>query len=89
MGHGSNKNDAAGREIAMGFAKGPKSVHENFFQLPQLTVLHPYDDGAIAVTCRGEDGREQLCISIAYSQRVCIVFVLCVFSSMVGSSSIV
>jgi hypothetical protein len=44
----------------MGFAKGLKSIHENFFQFPQLTVLHPNDDGTVTVTCRGEDGREGL-----------------------------
>jgi hypothetical protein len=42
----------------MGFAKSLKPIQKNFFQFPQLTVLHPYD--AVTVTCRGEDGRESL-----------------------------
>ncbi len=44
----------------MWFAKSLKSIHKNFFQFPQLTVLHPYDDGTVPVTCRGEDGWEGL-----------------------------
>jgi hypothetical protein len=47
-------------EGCLGFAEGLKSIHKNFFQFPKLTVLHPYDDGAVTVTCRGEDGRESL-----------------------------
>ena len=44
----------------MWFAKSLKPIHEDFFQFPQPTVLNPYDDGAVTVTCRGEDGRESL-----------------------------
>jgi hypothetical protein len=44
----------------MWFAETFEPIAENFLQLPKLTVLHPYDDGTVAVTCREEDGREGL-----------------------------
>jgi hypothetical protein len=47
-------------EIPMGLAECLKPISKDFFQFPQLTVFHPYDDGTIAVTCRGEDEREGL-----------------------------
>jgi hypothetical protein len=44
----------------MWFAETLEPVVKDFLQLPELTVLHPYDDGTVSVTCRGEDGREGL-----------------------------
>ena len=44
----------------MWFAKAFKPIVEDLLQLPQLTVLHPYDDGTVSVTCRGEDGLDGL-----------------------------
>jgi hypothetical protein len=60
MGHGANQDQTARGEGTMRFAKAFESVVKNFLQLPQLTVLHPYDDGTVSGTCRGEDRREGL-----------------------------
>ncbi len=35
----------------MWFAEAFKPVVEDLLQLPQLSVLHPYDDGTVSVTC--------------------------------------
>ncbi len=60
MGHGANQNHNARGEGTMWFAEAFKPITEDFLQFPKLTVLHPYDDSAVAVTCRGEGGRETL-----------------------------
>ena len=58
--HGTNQNQTARGEGPMWFAETLEPVVKDFLQLPELTVLHPYDDGTVSVTCRGEDGRERL-----------------------------
>jgi hypothetical protein len=60
MGHGAYQDKTARGERTVWFAEALESVIENFLQLPKLTVFHPYDDGTVSVTCRGEDGRERL-----------------------------
>ncbi len=56
MGHGANQDQTARGEGPMRFAEAFESVVKNFLQLPQLTGLHPYDDGSVSVTCRGRTG---------------------------------
>ncbi len=60
MGNGANQYYTARGEGTVRFAKAFEPVTKEFLQLPKFTVLHPYDDGAVAVVCRGEDGRKGL-----------------------------